>query len=76
MKTPKFSNSPTIRAYQYLDKIVVKYFDDGSSELLSCPHCHWFGKVDASEELGSSPTVELTCPHCHSSLGTISAGRS
>lgn len=64
--------TPSVRAYEYEDKIIVKYYDDGLGESLTCPSCFWFGSVvDAgkSDPIGFS---EFPCPECGTRLAMVS----
>ena len=67
--------TPAVKAYQYANKIVVKYYDDGSREILNCPYCDWCGDIaDDREELPGLPS-ELRCPECQTILALVSHSR-
>jgi hypothetical protein len=62
---------PSVKAYEYRDRIVVKYFDDGRRESLTCPHCHWFGSIEDKPELRLDGFTEVYCPDCNAKLAMV-----
>ncbi len=67
----KLSCMPSVRAYQYDDIIVLKYYDDGQSGEVHCPHCEWSGTVNQYAGPRSVGFSEMKCPDCSARLGTI-----
>lgn len=76
MKTKSASPPPTIapsvKAYEFQNKIIVKYYDDGMGESLTCPNCYWFGGLKASLTLTSKGYSEFECPECATKLALVS----
>ena len=72
----KTENTPTVKAYEYGNSIVVKYYDTGEASTLSCPLCHWFGTLDQSTlPSGNDATgsyAEFHCPDCKTKLASVS----
>ena len=66
---------PTVKAYELDDIIVVKYYDNGQSTLLNCPHCLWSGELRSYPGYGVEYFSELTCPDCKARLGTLTQAR-
>jgi len=67
---------PSVKAYQYEDIIVLKYYDDGLSSTVHCPHCLWGGSVDQYTGRHASGFSEMKCPDCNARLGTITPSES
>ncbi len=71
----KTDYTPTVKAYEYGTTIVVKYYDNGEANTLSCPLCHWFGALEmghADNALADPCSSEFRCPDCNTKLASVS----
>lgn len=65
--------TPTVRAYEYGNTIVVKYYDTtGSINTLNCPLCHWMGVLTIGNIEQRSGFAEFRCPDCDTRLARLS----
>lgn len=63
---------PCVKAYEFQDKIIVKYYDDGLKDTLTCPYCHWYGSLDSNPGLRADGFSEVRCPDCNAKLAMVS----
>lgn len=65
--------TPTVRAYEYGNTIIVKYYDTtGASNSLACPLCHWIGPLELSGAELYQGFSEFRCPDCNTKLARLS----
>jgi len=70
-EVPQETPDVTVRAYKIMNRTLVKYYDDGEGDSVSCPFCDWHGVASGNLSTGANGLLEVLCPHCHALLGAV-----
>lgn len=66
----------TVKAYEFGNSIVVKYYDTGDAGTVSCPLCHWLGPLEIAARKQPPGSSEFRCPDCNTKLAKVTPANS